>query len=316
MKTRIIGPAGSCYHVFSRIIERRFYLGGVEKEAFCSLLRRVAQFSGVNILTYCVLDNHFHILVQVPERVEVDDVELLRRLKLLYGTERKSPWGNPVQEFELSVDKPMVRQALRAKYWRRMYDLSEFMRTLKLRFSFWYNRKHDREGTLWDMRFKSVLVQGPHYGVDRGTGNLALSLVAAYIDLNSVRAGIVEDPVEYRWCGYAAAVAGNRGARYGLGYIYGVREGQIKKWSAVDKVYRTMLLLNAGKNDGNLVAVRLLRARIRYFTRGGVLGCRTFVDRVFAENRDQFSPKRRRGALQLQGGDWKGLCAIRQVGRS
>jgi hypothetical protein len=316
MKTRIIGPAGSCYHVFSRIIERRFYLGGVEKEAFCSLLRRAAEFSGVNILTYCVLDNHFHILVQVPERVEVDDEELLRRLRLLYGTERKSPWGNPVKEFELSADKPLVRQALRDKYWRRMYDLSEFMRTLKLRFSFWYNRNHEREGTLWDMRFKSVLVQGPHYGVDRGTGNLALSLVAAYIDLNSVRAGLVEDPAEYRWCGYAAAVAGDKVARYGLGYIYGVREGQIKKWGAVGKVYRAMLLLKVGKGEENLAAARLLRARIRYFTRGGVLGCRMFVDRAFAENREQFSPKRRRGAVPMQGGDWKGLCAIRQVGVS
>lgn len=52
--------------------------------------------------------------------------------------------------------------------------------------------------TLWAERFKSVLVEG--------FGN-ALETVAAYIDLNPVWAGIVEDPKDYRFCGYAEAVA-------------------------------------------------------------------------------------------------------------
>jgi putative transposase len=44
-----------------------------------------------------------------------------------------------------------------------------------------------------------VLVEGAGY---------ALTTMAAYIDLNLVRAGIVGDPKDYRWCGYGAAVAG------------------------------------------------------------------------------------------------------------
>ena len=32
-----------------------------------------------------------------------------------------------------------------------------------------------------------------------------LATVAAYIDLNAVRAGVVKDPREWRWCGYAEA---------------------------------------------------------------------------------------------------------------
>jgi hypothetical protein len=52
-------------------------------------------------------------------------------------------------------------------------------------------------GTLWEGRFKSVLVEG--------TGQ-TLSTMAAYIDLNPVRAGIVKDPADYRWSGYAEAV--------------------------------------------------------------------------------------------------------------
>jgi hypothetical protein len=59
-------------------------------------------------------------------------------------------------------------------------------------------------------RFKSVLVEGE--------GN-PLQTMAAYIDLNSVRSGLVEDPKDYRWCGNAEAVAGSKSARLGLSVI-------------------------------------------------------------------------------------------------
>ncbi|MFQ3243214.1 MAG: hypothetical protein ACI9JZ_002924 [Lentimonas sp.] len=44
--------------------------------------------------------------------------------------------------------------------------------------------------------------------------------MAAYIDLNPVRAGIVEEPKDYRFCGYAEAVAGVVGAKQGLIQIW------------------------------------------------------------------------------------------------
>jgi hypothetical protein len=40
--------------------------------------------------------------------------------------------------------------------------------------------------------------------------------MSAYIDLNPVRAGIVKDPADYRWSGYAEAAAGRKPARLGL----------------------------------------------------------------------------------------------------
>jgi hypothetical protein len=61
------------------------------------------------------------------------------------------------------------------------------------------DRTRCRQGTLWEERFKSVLVEG---------AGPALSVMAAYIDMNPVRAGLVSDPKDYRWCGNAAAVAG------------------------------------------------------------------------------------------------------------
>ena len=89
---------------------------------------------------------------------------------------------------------------LQEKFTNRMGDLSEFMKMLKWRFSCWFNKKHGRVGTLWESRFKSVLVED----------GVAARTMAAYIDLNPVRAGMVSDPKDYRWCSYAEAVAGGK----------------------------------------------------------------------------------------------------------
>jgi hypothetical protein len=90
-----------------------------------------------------------------------------------------------------------------------MGDVSHYMKSLKQRFTQWFNRTRQsrRKGTLWEERFKSVLVEGT---VE------ALSTVAAYIDLNPVRAAIVSDPKDYRWSGYGAAVGGSQRACEGL----------------------------------------------------------------------------------------------------
>ena len=49
---------------------------------------------------------------------------------------------------------------MRQRFTDRMYDLSEFVKTLKQRFTQSYNRRHGRKGTLWEERYKSILVEG------------------------------------------------------------------------------------------------------------------------------------------------------------
>ena len=91
-----------------------------------------------------------------------------------------------------------------------MWDVSGYLQRLKQRFTQWFNRRKGRRGVLWEERFKSVLVEG--------SGD-PLSTMAAYIDLNPVRAGLVEDPKDYRWCGYGAAAAGDAAARVALAAV-------------------------------------------------------------------------------------------------
>ncbi|MFV0415208.1 MAG: transposase, partial [Chthoniobacterales bacterium] len=199
------------YHCISRVIEKRFILEDEEKAYFYALMRRLERFMGVEIVTYCLMSNHFHLLLRVPAPGKLAPLsisELERELKLLHCV-GKGETSAALQEIERAraSGSSTWEKDLLARYEARRGDLSRFMKELKQRFSLWYNQREGRRGPLWEDRFKSVLVEG---------SDEALMTVAAYIELNPVRAGLAEDPKDYRWCGYAEAVAGGALARKGL----------------------------------------------------------------------------------------------------
>ena len=171
------------------------------------ILRAYEEFCGVQVLTFCVMSNHVHVLVHVPKRPETmpDDAELVRLVRRAELSYPASDLERQLAEMRGAGDDAGAER-LRERFLRRMWNLASFMQGVKQRFSQWFNAGNDRAGTLWEGRFKSVLVEG--------TGQ-TLSTMAAYIDLNPVRAGIVKDPADYRWSGYAEAVAGRKPARLG-----------------------------------------------------------------------------------------------------
>ena len=208
MRTRRIKVIGqtAVYHCITRVVGGELLLGDKEKEILRKQLWRVAGFCGVEVLTYCVMSNHLHVLVRVPEEESVSDDELVRRFGFLYDGER-----GRVEAFRGILQQGGEdAERLRGRLLARMGDVSGFMKELKQRFSIWYNHSHSRYGTLWAERFKSVLVENTA---------TALRTVAAYIDLNPVRAGLVKDPKDYRFCGYAEALAGAKQAQAGMKFI-------------------------------------------------------------------------------------------------
>jgi hypothetical protein len=216
-----------------------------------------------------------------------------------------------------------------------MFDVSEFLKTVKQRFSQWYNRRENRTGTLWEDRFKSVMIEPPSHAQRDRQGVGALATMAAYIDLNAVRAGIVRDPKDYRWCGYGEAVAGKMRAREGLATIFG--EDPSTQWRSVASRYRLMVYaagtesgltehgtaLHPGlsveqvemivKERGELPLQDVLRCRVRYFSDGVAIGSKAFVNDVFRLHRDNFGPKRKDGARPMHFAAWGGLCAARDL---
>jgi REP element-mobilizing transposase RayT len=218
-RRRILGQfggenaGGQAYHVMSRTAGGEKLFGDVEKEAFRRLMWRLARFSGVEILTYALMSNHFHILVKVPERAkflkrfegEGGEERLLEHLSLLYSKAYLVSLRKEIARVREAGREGEVGLILDA-FRKRFCDLSCFVKELKERFSRWFNKHHERRGTLWMERFKSVLVEDGE----------ALRTMALYIDLNPVRAGLVEDPKDYRWTGYGEAMGGSKRARRGL----------------------------------------------------------------------------------------------------
>ena len=222
-------------------MNRSFVLREEEKEKFVRLMRRWAQFCGVRIVTFCVMSNHFHLLVEVPPRPEqLPSVEeLFERLEALYGKGGAITLREQWKVVSRDGNAEAMAQWQEA-FFRRMWDVSSFMKALKQQFTQWFNGRHERKGTLWEERFKSVLVEG---------ADLALATMAAYIDLNPVRAGLVSDPKEYRWCGYAEAVAGRRTAREGLKTVVAGARRPTESWKQVLAEYR-LRLYGEGKRAG------------------------------------------------------------------
>ena len=73
------------YHCMSRTVAGQRLWDAVAKEVLRKMIWEVADFCGVEVLAYCVMSNHFHVLVRVsPEQAEVDRTEILRRYRLLY----------------------------------------------------------------------------------------------------------------------------------------------------------------------------------------------------------------------------------------
>ena len=269
------------YHCMTRTVNGERVLDDPAKEVLRKQLWQIAEFCGVQILTYAILSNHFHVLVRVPQRQLPPDAELLRRYQTLYPRPTKYQCARlEVIQTQLATDAPAARE------WRRrqialMGDVSQFMKLVKQRFSVWFNRSHQRYGTLWSERFKSVLVEPQ---------GKALETMATYIDLNCVRAGLATDPKDYRFCGYAEAVAGNVTAQAGLLFILG------GTWPEAQATYRQWLFGTAAEaresdvpidaaflerviaEGGRLPLSTVLRCRIRYFTDGAVLGSKTFVE--------------------------------------
>lgn len=323
MREQRIKYPGAIYHCMSRTVGGARLFEKREKEVLRKMIWQIADFSGAEVLTWCVMSNHFHVLLHFREEGPLSDAELMRRYRALFPRPSKYQVASArVLERKLArggEDATEIRRKLLA----RMGDVSEFMKTLKQRFSIWYNQNHARFGTLWAERFKCVLVEG------RG---FALQTMAAYIDLNPVRAGLVEDPKDYRFCGYAEAVAGGLPALQGLQKIWSGYAGPVDAAEAL-REHRLLLFgqgaeAGAGASISREDALRVLqhedgvlprsvamRCRIRYFTDGAILGSSEFI-RSF---RSAWQRGRRReipeAGHRMLGADWEDLSVVKALRR-
>ena len=265
----LVSDEKAVYHVMSRTALDGFPLEDVEKELMLGLLKRFAAFYFTEILGFCLMGNHFHLLVKMLPDSRYTDSDIKKRLELFYGDDRDFADGQ-------------------MPYWRdKLTSLSEFMREIKVGFSRYYNRRHNRRGYFWGERFKSIIVE---------KGQTLVNCLA-YIDLNPVRAGLVQRPEQYRWnsLGYHLQT-GNKDQF--LSTDFGLREFNVKSQKerlrryrryvyeagAIDRpdklqarVVDEKVLEKERRKNFEISRLSRFRYRTRYFTDSGIIGSKEFV---------------------------------------
>ena len=248
------------------------------------LIRRYATLYLVEILGFCLMGNHFHILVRMFPEHKFTDKDILKRCVDFYGDERIFTDG--------------LVPSLRLK----LSNLSEFIREIKVGFARFYNRRHHRRGYFWGDCFKSVIVEN---------GETLINCLA-YIDLNPLRAGLVALPEQYRWNSLGYHIQTNNRDSF-LSTDFGLKEFNVRSKKERIRRYRRYvyeagainhpdkmqakviddkIVKKERKKEFEISRINRFRYRTRYFTDSGIIGTKEFVSANYGRFKHLFLSKK------------------------
>ncbi len=290
----IITGEPTAYHIMSRTALAGYPIDDVDKDFFVEQVLKLSKLFFVEVLGFCCMGNHFHLLVRMRPDTYYSDEDLKKRLSVFYDKE-------PI--FYEDGQLPFYRA--------KLTNLSEYIREVKVRFARFYNKRHGRRGYFWGDRFKSVVVEN---------GETLINCLA-YIDLNPVRAGLVTRPEDYRWNSIGYYIQTNNKNDF-LSLDFGLREfgemddgerlrryrrflyetgaveqktgsrrsevgGRRKQKKSIDQA----VIENERKNDFQLNRARRFSYRTRYFTDSGIIGSKSFVSSTYQKVKASFQAR-------------------------
>ena len=303
IRRMVINDETTVYHIMSRTALDGFPLGDVEKDFMLDLIRRYSTLYLLEILGFCLMGNHFHILVKMFPEHKFTDEDIQKRYEKFYGDDVMFAAGWI----------PSLRE--------KLSSLSEFVREIKVGFARFYNKRHNRRGYFWGDRFKSVIVEN---------GETLINCLT-YIDLNPLRAGLVERPEEYRWNSLGYHLQTNNQDNF-LSTDFGLKEFNVKSEKERIRRYRRYVY-EAGainrpeKMQAKVIGDKILekerkrefelsrndrfRYRTRYFTDSGVIGSKEFVAENYQRFKNIFSSKHEKKPKAIKGLD--GLYSLKRL---
>jgi putative transposase len=206
----------------------------------------------------------------------------------------------------------------------KLSNLSEFVREIKVGFTRYYNKRHNRRGYFWGDRFKSVIVE---------KGETLINCLA-YIDLNPLRADLVEHPEDYRWNSLGYHVQTNNQDKF-LSTDFGLKEFNVKSEKERIRSYRRYIYEAGAVNRPEKGKIQVIgdkimekernrefelsrsnrfRYRTRYFTDSGVIGSKEFVSMNYKRFKGVFMSKREKIPKPVTGLD--GIYSLKRLAES
>jgi len=133
----------------------------------------------------------------------LDDEAMIARLARLYSRKAAEEIAARWEKLRANGRAEDV-ESEKARYCRRMYNISQFVKTLKERIAMRFNAEFDHEGCIWQGRFYSGIVENCRE---------VLAVVAGYIDYNPVKAKLVSSPELWHFSGWSCAMGSDYGAK-------------------------------------------------------------------------------------------------------
>ena len=263
------------HHCYNRIAgtSQDLPFHDAEKEKFVRILMRVSLLYTVRVVAYQVMSNHFHLLLQAPT-AEPSPEETCRRYATFHHGKRV-----------LEMDSPACR------IWQaRCRDVSWFMRHLQHLYTAWYNRTRPvrRRGSLWADRFKNTILED----------GFAVWSCWNYIENNPVRAGMVADAADYRFCSHGVwHQTGRHPFEQNVVAIILPLMNGLFGVSSLSEIRSQMDRALADKEDQeptNVTFLFTVKRRVRHWTNGLVIGSELFVRGIMSRYRNSESLGRHR----------------------
>ena len=257
------------------------------KEFFINFLRKLARLYTVEPLAYQVMGNHFHLLLYVPAGLL--SVEAAVERFHAYHEGKKLILATSPKAEELPS---------------KLRDISSFMKDLQQGFTRWFNRSGavPRRGHLWQERFKSTLLEG-----GRATWDCW-----KYIEMNPVRAHMVQDAADYRfssygaWCGKGDHPFVDSAVKLLLPRLQGLLpvmdmagvhkelRKEFARFTAQEKKLEPAEIVRQIRSAEKQKFTTCLDRRVRYWVDGLVIGSDIFVRTIVGRARGQLAVQKRR----------------------
>jgi REP element-mobilizing transposase RayT len=179
---RIKSDGPGVYHLYNKVACHKGEFpfdrdGSAPKRKLLEILQFYAAAYECRIHAFTVMGNHFHFIAEFDDFSQLSRPDLAERLPLFYpnAPDQSKHWQDEHWD----------------RFNRRIFDVSELMRSIQSSFARWYNHTYERKGRFWADRYKSTLL------LDES----ALLECMQYVELNPVRAGIAPEgrPDQYAY---------------------------------------------------------------------------------------------------------------------